>query len=492
MKKKYICYLNLLELKNSRIVEEKLRSYIQAEENVILTEQGEEALQLTGDIYIDFIGEIASEAKDFFSWWANAFKRRRQEKFDELTGVYTRSYWERKLKNNFLNAGNYSLAMADIDHFKRFNDLYGHQTGDRVLAAVGDTLKVMMPDSAHVVRYGGEEFLVIFPGFSLAEIKEILEEFRIYLETNRVYDDQPEQITMSIGLCTSINTNRAPDLLIRRADLALYEAKENGRNRLEIYAPHLNRQEAFYVWGIYRYFRGKNRRIFLGASNLLINVTDNLFIYSWRSNSARKIPSPREVSLPLSYAIPRDKGYMMVDNTGEIWQLEPGGNFQRISTSETPAIAKLIGEHDSIYGVGINNQLYQIDKEVHRQCSLPKNWQFLVATGGGKIFFIAGDRLVELSEESIDHCLPGHAEHVSSGSEGVYLTDNSGRGFRFDTEKKRWSKLDIVNLESNNIHGKKMLATGNRLLIRDRAGRLLLCRRSKKSVAQKMSIFPSK
>ncbi|WP_455216807.1 GGDEF domain-containing protein, partial [Kaarinaea lacus] len=122
-----------------------------------------------------------------------------------------------------------SCLMIDIDHFKSINDTYGHITGDHVLAAMGDILRQTYPDDM-VVRFGGEEFCILARCYSREDILKKAEQLRIDVAN---LNPAGVNVTISIGLA---GTDDHPDLpvneFIRQADLALYYAKENGRNQV--------------------------------------------------------------------------------------------------------------------------------------------------------------------------------------------------------------------------------------------------------------------
>jgi diguanylate cyclase (GGDEF)-like protein len=167
---------------------------------------------------------------------------------DELTGLPGR----RRLNESLMNLkSRYAIAMMDIDHFKKFNDTYGHKTGDDVLKAVAARLKEIS-GRARVFRYGGEEFTAVFPGKSVEESFFHLETFRKSLESSRFFVRPKERkkntpvlrgrgptasqkqvrITMSIGVAESGSKYPSPEKVIRAADKALYKAKKTGRNRV--------------------------------------------------------------------------------------------------------------------------------------------------------------------------------------------------------------------------------------------------------------------
>ncbi|MDX2481866.1 MAG: diguanylate cyclase [Desulfuromusa sp.] len=129
----------------------------------------------------------------------------------------------------------YSLLMIDLDHFKKFHDSYGHQTGDSVLRLVADVIQNSARNADICCRYGGEEFAVILPD-TKGNNAEVLAE-RIHRQVAKVSRKQPSgrmPITISIGIsCANRISNIHPTQLIEEADQALYLAKENGRNRTE-------------------------------------------------------------------------------------------------------------------------------------------------------------------------------------------------------------------------------------------------------------------
>jgi diguanylate cyclase (GGDEF)-like protein len=127
--------------------------------------------------------------------------------------------------------------MCDIDHFKRINDTWGHQAGDRVLGEVSAVLRTGAKRcSDWIARYGGEEFLIVLPETSTANASTLAENLRINLENLHInISDHNIRVTASFGLTSLIpDTNEAPHTLLGRADTLLYKAKQSGRNRIEI------------------------------------------------------------------------------------------------------------------------------------------------------------------------------------------------------------------------------------------------------------------
>lgn len=127
-----------------------------------------------------------------------------------------------------------AVAMADIDRFKEINDTHGHDAGDKALTEVASLLSdaLRMPDK--VGRYGGEEFLVVLPHTSLAQGRKIAERMRSAVNNWEFdLDDKPVKLTISLGL-TQFRKGEDLEQLLSRADQALYEAKNAGRNRVAV------------------------------------------------------------------------------------------------------------------------------------------------------------------------------------------------------------------------------------------------------------------
>lgn len=121
--------------------------------------------------------------------------------------------------------------MFDIDHFKAVNDSYGHDVGDTVLQKLTALAKMHIRSSDRISRWGGEEFMIMMPHVDLDEARIATEKLRMLVEE---YDfDEPEHITISIGLATLKDSDDI-ESFYKRVDEALYLAKENGRNRVEV------------------------------------------------------------------------------------------------------------------------------------------------------------------------------------------------------------------------------------------------------------------
>jgi diguanylate cyclase (GGDEF)-like protein len=149
--------------------------------------------------------------------------------FDALTGVYNRRVFFELAEEEQQQEGALAAIMLDIDHFKRVNDLYGHDVGDQAIAAVA---KIAATDDAIIGRLGGEEFALLLSGRSLAEAAAIAEDLR-----NRIADlyfvtpNGPMTLTCSFGV-SERKPGEGIDDVLKRADVALYAAKTSGRNRV--------------------------------------------------------------------------------------------------------------------------------------------------------------------------------------------------------------------------------------------------------------------
>jgi diguanylate cyclase (GGDEF)-like protein len=155
---------------------------------------------------------------------------------DALTGAYNREYLARRLPEEINRCRRseepLSVAMVDIDHFKSVNDEHGHAVGDEVLAAVVERMRASIRSADTLIRYGGEEFLLLLPGSDLEEARAIAERMRESFEEQPVeVEDHALEIRVSIGVA-ELGDDDAERAVVKRADEALYAAKAAGRNRV--------------------------------------------------------------------------------------------------------------------------------------------------------------------------------------------------------------------------------------------------------------------
>jgi diguanylate cyclase len=158
---------------------------------------------------------------------------------DPLTGLGNRKYFDRMIEmavqSALANGEPLSLLMFDIDHFKSFNDSYGHLTGDQVLRLVGMSLKQTIKGQDITARYGGEEFAVVLPNTALRQALTVADHIRRAIMAKELKKKSTGEIlgrvTISVGV-SMLKPGDDTDALIERADGCLYAAKRNGRNRV--------------------------------------------------------------------------------------------------------------------------------------------------------------------------------------------------------------------------------------------------------------------
>lgn len=152
---------------------------------------------------------------------------------DMLTGLYNRRFFENVMKRSKEEKERaFSVAMIDVDDFKKANDTYGHEAGDKVLENVSECVNACLPSNGIAVRWGGEEFVLYLPQMNKEGALEILEGFRGKLQASPVvYKGQTISITVTIGLCSGCNILDYENYL-READEKLYWGKTHGKNQI--------------------------------------------------------------------------------------------------------------------------------------------------------------------------------------------------------------------------------------------------------------------
>lgn len=160
---------------------------------------------------------------------------------DGLTGTYNRRFMESKLNEEYFRHKRYSrpfsIIMFDIDHFKKVNDLYGHQCGDFILKSVSSRISASIRNIDFLFRYGGEEFCCMLPETNLAGAELVAERFRkAIMDMENNFNGSVIRITISLGVAELRNDTESPNAMMRQADEALYQAKRGGRNRVESYS----------------------------------------------------------------------------------------------------------------------------------------------------------------------------------------------------------------------------------------------------------------
>ncbi|MGE8352967.1 MAG: diguanylate cyclase [Pseudomonas protegens] len=164
-------------------------------------------------------------------------EQRQKALIDPLTGLPNRAAWTERLEHEVgqwrQHGNSLLLAMLDLDHFKRINDNYGHLAGDKVLKIIANVLRKRLRGSDFIARFGGEEFVLLMPNTPLPAGARIVEALRAAVEACPFhFKGEPVTITVSVGL-SAFKAGDRSDLVIKRADQALYRAKDAGRNRVE-------------------------------------------------------------------------------------------------------------------------------------------------------------------------------------------------------------------------------------------------------------------
>jgi len=168
----------------------------------------------------------------------NLEEQRQKALIDPLTGLPNRAAWSERLEQEveqWQRHGNSLLiAILDLDHFKRINDNYGHLAGDRVLKLIASVLRKRVRGGDFIARFGGEEFVLLVPDTPLAAGAKLAEALRAAIEACPFhFKGEPVTVTVSMGM-TAFKPGEHSDLVLKRADQALYRAKNAGRNRVEL------------------------------------------------------------------------------------------------------------------------------------------------------------------------------------------------------------------------------------------------------------------
>ena len=158
---------------------------------------------------------------------------------DSLTGLFNRKHgWEalvREVSSHRRHHRPLAVLMIDIDQFKLYNDTYGHLAGDEVLRQMATVFRGSLRNEDYACRYGGEEFLVVLPGSNAAIAARVAERMRTVAGALR-FGEEPARVTVtiSVGVAAAVETDEA-ESLVRKADAALYRAKDRGRNQVVVF-----------------------------------------------------------------------------------------------------------------------------------------------------------------------------------------------------------------------------------------------------------------
>jgi len=183
--------------------------------------------------------QLAHSTQELTEMRYNLDEVRKASLVDPLTDIGNRKYFANELARVMDEAAEngtpLSMLMADIDHFKKFNDTFGHLIGDEVLKLVARTLVENLKGRDIIARYGGEEFVILLPQTAVTDAEKVANQLRCILATKQVKRRRTNEtlgiVTISIG-ATQFVSQEDSDSLIARADAALYDAKQTGRNKV--------------------------------------------------------------------------------------------------------------------------------------------------------------------------------------------------------------------------------------------------------------------
>ncbi|NCO33829.1 MAG: hypothetical protein AUJ92_03340 [Armatimonadetes bacterium CG2_30_59_28] len=207
----------------------------------VMTVEDKEHDENFSDGDLEFLSLIAAETGIAIEK-ARLYERMEQMSVtDGLTGVANRRCFDTRIREEALKARRYNLPlsviMLDIDHFKTFNDTYGHAVGDEVLKSLAITLKENVRETDFVARYGGEEFVIVSPDCDSDRATGTAERLREIVESISVWGNSEHpnlSVTISLGVGNMPEDSSTEESLVKAADDALYYSKENGRNRVTL------------------------------------------------------------------------------------------------------------------------------------------------------------------------------------------------------------------------------------------------------------------
>ncbi|SFV49880.1 hypothetical protein MNB_SM-7-1471 [hydrothermal vent metagenome] len=226
--KETLTYIQTKHFKRAVIVDEK--------ERFVGVISQSELIALTYSNWVSFMHQHQEELYEINTLLHHKTKEyEKLAKTDALTGLYNRY----KFSELFLHEYNLmlqkeskiSLLMLDIDHFKKINDTYGHEIGDRVLVEISNTILQTLRNSDTVARWGGEEFVILLPNADIEVAKKVANNIRTAIEKREI--SIAKRVTVSIGV-TEVKKGDTLEKALNRADSALYDAKKSGRNCVKI------------------------------------------------------------------------------------------------------------------------------------------------------------------------------------------------------------------------------------------------------------------
>jgi diguanylate cyclase (GGDEF)-like protein len=445
----------------------------------------------SSEISLDEIAEyedgMADDRLEFLNWWIDQYHREVARKHDSLTGLLDRNYWERQLYSRLKSShSSRTIVLADIDFFKRFNDEYGHSMGDRVLEAVGSVMWDRFADTAHCVRYGGEEFLLVISG-SIDEVLNRLEKFCETVRSSNLFENQPEPITFSLGVSPPSNESKTLKERIDEADLALYSSKNQGRDQITQFSPYMRHRETLSVWGFYRYWWGPGVQFaFKNEKTFYVKGDEVIKRYSWSNNSTTSIQTPEESEEIRSLQLVDHKLHIL-DESGNCWKFE-GSGWTRLGGEDHPRLVAITGGTTHLLAAGLNNQLYRMEPgEAIHEGSLPERWDRLLFLDD--VYLLIDDYLEKWSSEETTRIgLPASPLDFSTEDGKLVMSSTAGNLYVLDRSVNHWKQLILPDFLGRKVEARNVERYGDSFLIHDSHGRLFLAQKNHKSVPQKMEL----
>jgi diguanylate cyclase (GGDEF)-like protein len=233
----------------------------------------------------------------------------RQANHDPLTKVANRAAFDRRLNELVTRrtdtGANFSLIICDIDHFKRVNDIHGHQAGDEALVTFAKVLTAHNRDGDLVSRYGGEEFVILSPDCDIDTATQRAETIRLCVEQTPLPSIGNQAVTASFGV-TEVQAGDSPDSVVARADRALLQAKDEGRNRVI--------------------------QLGVGAAKDAVVPKRRRGLWSWFDGSSSSEDMTTEIitPVPANFAIEKLRGFI-ADHKAEIVSVSEGNLHLRVN-----------------------------------------------------------------------------------------------------------------------------------------------------------------
>jgi diguanylate cyclase (GGDEF)-like protein len=192
------------------------------------------------DIYKEYLVEVANEIKSYINKLNNKVKRYSNKAYiDAMTGAYNRRFLEEKdkeiIQEHKFAKTDFGIIMLDIDNFKQINDTYGHEIGDKVIKLLAKEIKKIIRKDDFLIRYGGEEFVIILKNANASTAHKVAEKIRKTIENIKIDSNGKEvHFTVSLGISEITEKDNSIFDAIKRADEKLYIAKKTGKNRVEV------------------------------------------------------------------------------------------------------------------------------------------------------------------------------------------------------------------------------------------------------------------